>query len=98
MGEKVCLLKRNSMHSSAVHRKGKKNSLLIVPHDLLNTKQSKFSSGCGGKSMSFVIIHITYLLHIVDGSHPGFTECTASSRPFLSKEASAAYATHRRRE
>ncbi len=24
--------------------------------------------------------------------------CTASSRPFLSKEASAAYATHRKRE
>ncbi len=25
-------------------------------------------------------------------------DCTASSRPFLSKEASAAYATHRKRE
>ena len=29
---------------------------------------------------------------------PVYHVCTASSRPFLSKEASAAYATHRKRE
>jgi hypothetical protein len=48
---------------------------------------------CGKFSWEEVLLH-----KFVVGVVTPFRECTASSRPFLSKEASAAYATHRKRE